>query len=78
MMQLADGRLAVRTRKGINLYNGRRFTFIPLPAAKAEDIMKYKGQTHFYADSQDRLLGKGISEDILYSAFRGQASGTFA
>ena len=58
MMQLADGRLAVRTRKGINLYNGRRFTFIPLPAAKAEDIMKYKGQTHFYADSQDRLWVK--------------------
>ena len=58
MMQLADGRLAVRTRKGINLYNGRRFTFIPLPAAKAEDIMKYKGQTHFYADSQGRLWVK--------------------
>ena len=58
MMQLADGRLAVRTRKGINLYNGRRFTFIPLPAAKAENIMKYKGQTHLYADSQDRLWVK--------------------
>ena len=55
MLQLADGRLAVRTPKGINLYDGRRFSFIPLPAEKAESITKYKGQTHLYADSQDRL-----------------------
>ena len=55
MMQLADGRMAVRTRKGINLYDGRRFSFISLPAEKAESITKYKGQTHLYADSQDRL-----------------------
>ena len=58
MMQLADGRLAVRTPKGINLYDGRRFTYIPLPAEKAESITKYKGQTHLYADSQDRLWVK--------------------
>jgi len=55
MMQLPDGRLVVRTPKGINLYDGRRFSFIPLPEEKAECIMKYKGQTHLYADSQDRL-----------------------
>ena len=55
MMQLADGRLVVRTPKGINLYDGRRFSFIPIPEEKAECIMKYKGQTHLYADSQDRL-----------------------
>ena len=58
MMQLADGRLAVRTLKGINLYDGRRFIFIPLPDEKAECILKYKGQTHLYADSQDRLWVK--------------------
>ena len=58
MMQLADGRLAVRTPKGINLYDGRRFSLIPLPAEKAESITKYKGQTHLYADSQDRLWVK--------------------
>ena len=58
MMQLADGRLVVRTPKGINLYDGRRFSFIPLPEEKAECIMKYKGQTHLYADSQDRLWVK--------------------
>ena len=58
MMQLADGRLAVRTPKGINLYDGRRFSLIPLPAEKTESITKYKGQTHLYADSQDRLWVK--------------------
>lgn len=58
MMQLADGRLVVRTPKGINLYDGRRFSFIPLPEEKAENIMKYKGHTHLYADSQDRLWVK--------------------
>ena len=58
MMQLADGRLVVRTPKGINLYDGRRFSFIPLPEEKAECIMKYKGHTHLYADSQDRLWVK--------------------
>ena len=58
MMQLADGRLAVRTPKDINLYDGRRFLLIPLPAEKAESITKYKGQTHLYADSQDRLWVK--------------------
>ena len=58
MMQLADGRLAVRTPKGINLYDGRRFSLIPLPTEKAESITKYKGQTHLYADSQDRLWVK--------------------
>ena len=58
MMQLADGRLAVRTPKDINLYDGRRFSLIPLPAEKAENITKYKGQTHLYADSQDRLWVK--------------------
>ena len=55
MMQLADGRLVVRTPKGINLYDGRRSSFIPIPEEKAECIMKYKGQTRLYADSQDRL-----------------------
>ena len=58
MMQLADGRLAVRTPKGINLYDGRHFSLIPLSAEKAESITKYKGQTHLYADSQDRLWVK--------------------
>lgn len=58
MMQLTDGRLAVRTPKGINLYDGRRFSLISLPAEKAENITKYKGQTHLYADSQDRLWVK--------------------
>lgn len=55
MMQLADGRLAVRTPKDINLYDGRRFSLISLPAEKAECITKYKGQT---LDAGKRLLKK--------------------
>ena len=39
MMQLADGQLAVRTRKGINLYDGRRFVLIPLPSEKEESMV---------------------------------------
>ena len=69
MMQLADGRLAVRTPKGINLYDGRHFTLIPLSAEKAESITKYKGQTHLYADSQDRLWVKEYQKIICFIPF---------
>ena len=69
MMQLTDGRLAVRTPKGINLYDGRRFSLIPLPAEKAENITKYKGQTHLYADSQDRLWVKEYQKIICFIPF---------
>ena len=69
MMQLADGRLAVRTPKDINLYDGRRFSWIPLPAEKAESITKYKGQTHLYADIQDRLWVKEYQKIICFTPF---------
>ena len=72
MMQLADGRLAVRTRKGINLYDGRRFSFISLPEEKAENIIKYKGLTHLYADSQDRLWIKEYQKIFCIQLTEGQ------
>ena len=72
MMQLADGRLVVRTPKGINLYDGRRFSFIPIPEEKAEYIMKYKGQTHLYADSQDRLWIKEYQKIFCIQLTEGQ------
>lgn len=55
MLQLQDGRLAVRTQRGINIYDGRRFRFIPLPKDKAQRLAGYDGQTHLYTDAQDRL-----------------------
>ena len=58
MMQLADGRFAVRTPKGINLYDGRRFFFIPLFSEKMESITTYKGQTHLYVDNHNCLWVK--------------------
>lgn len=58
MMQLPDNRLAVRTRKGIDVYDGKRFRFIPLSSAQAQRIGKYEGQTHLYADNHHRLWVK--------------------
>ena len=58
MMQLPDGKMAVRTLKGIDIYDGKRFRFIPLPKGKALRIDKYNGQTHLYADNQNRLWVK--------------------
>ncbi len=58
MMQLPDNRLVVRTQKGINVYDGRRFHFIPLDEAKAQRLTEYDGQTHLYADSNGRLWVK--------------------
>ena len=72
IMQLADGRLVVRTPKGINLYDGRRFSYIPLPEEKAENIIKYKGQTHLYADSQNRLWIKEYQKIFCIQLTEGQ------
>ncbi len=58
MTQLPDGRMAVRTQRGINIYDGRRFRFIPLDEAKAQRLANYDGQTHLYADANDRLWVK--------------------
>ena len=62
MMQLADNRLAVRTRKGVNLYDGKHFLFVPLPSEKAQKLARYSGQTHLYADAQNRLWVKDYRE----------------
>lgn len=58
MMQLSNGNMAVETSKGINIYDGKRFHFIPLPPQEAETIAKYKGHTHLYADGQNHLWSK--------------------
>ena len=58
MTQLPDGRLAVRSQKGINIYDGKHFRFVPLPREKAQPIFGYTGQTHLYVDGQDRLWVK--------------------
>lgn len=65
MMQLADGRFAVRTPKGINLYDGRRFFFIPLFSEKMESITTYKGQTHLYVDNHNCLWVKDYQKTLV-------------
>ncbi len=62
MMQLPDNRLAVRTQRGINLYDGKRFQFVPLPSGKAQPLAKYGGQTHLYADNRNRLWVKDVRQ----------------
>lgn len=47
MMQLTDGRLAVRTPKGINLYDGRRFSLISLPAERQKISRNTRGRRIF-------------------------------
>lgn len=55
MIQLPDGRMAIETIKGINIYNGKQFSFVPLTESDAQTITKYKGHFHLYADKQNRL-----------------------
>lgn len=62
MMQLPDGRFAIRTQKGVDIYDGRGFSFVALPADKASKLRGYNGQTHLYADSQDRLWVKDYQQ----------------
>lgn len=57
MLQLPDGRLAVRTGGGVNIYDGKRFKCIPLDSGK-DTLMAYRGQTHLYVDKHGRLLIK--------------------
>ena len=58
MVQLPDQRLAVRTGKGINLYDSKHFLFISLTDEKAQSLSMYKGQTHLYADNHKKLWVK--------------------
>lgn len=62
MMQLPSGKLAVRTQRGINLYDGRHFQFVALPREKAQPLARYDGQTHLYADNKERLWVKDFRQ----------------
>lgn len=58
LLQLSDGRLVIRTERGVNIYDGQSFHFLPLPMQDTQDIPQYGGQTHLYVDSSDRLWVK--------------------
>lgn len=72
MLQLLDNRLAVRTRKGINLYDGKHFGFVPLPDEKAQVLAGYKGQTHLYADKHERLWIKDYQKLFCIDLLKGK------
>ena len=72
MMQLPDNRLAVRTRLDVNLYDGKHFVFVALPDDKAQALMGYKGQTHLYADNQERLWVKDYQKLFCIDLVKGK------
>ncbi len=62
MIQLSDGRMAIETNKGINIYDGKKFQFIPLTSAEAHPLSSYKGHIHLYADNKNRLWIKNTQQ----------------
>lgn len=55
MIQLRDGRLAIYTERGVNVYDGQRFDFVPLTIAQRSVLPLYNGETHLYLDRDERL-----------------------
>lgn len=62
MLQLADGKMAVETFKGVNIYDGQKFHFIPLTFSDAQTISLYEGHIHLYADKHNRLWVKNTHQ----------------
>ena len=58
MLRLPDGRIVVETRRGIDVYDGQRFRFLPLADGDAQPLPLYEGHSHLYVDSRDRLWVK--------------------
>lgn len=58
MIQLRDGRLAIYTEKGINVYSGQHFDFVPLHDSQRALLPLYNGETHLYLDREERLWVK--------------------
>lgn len=58
LLQLDDGRMVIRTEKGVNVYNGQSFHFLPLVPKEAQNITLYGGETHVYVDYKNRLWVK--------------------
>ncbi len=58
MLQLPDGRMAIRTGRGVDVYDGRRCRFVALDKEDAEPLAAYNGHVHMYADGDKRLWVK--------------------
>lgn len=58
MMQLPDGKMVIKTQRGINLYDDSHFRFLPLNINEAQELSGYRGQTHLYVDGKNRLWVK--------------------
>ena len=58
LMQLTDGKMVIKTQRGINIYTDSHFRFIPLLTNSSQTIKAYKGQSHLYTDDHHRLWVK--------------------
>ena len=58
LMQLRDGRMAIVTRSGVDLYDGQQIRGIRIDEEMWMPIPAYGGATHLFADSDDRLWMK--------------------
>lgn len=72
MLQLSDGKMAVETFKGINIYDGKKFHFIPLSPKDAQTISLYDGHIHLYADKHNRLWVKNTQQVFCIDLTRNQ------
>lgn len=72
MLQLSDGKMAVETFKGINIYDGKKFHFIPLSPKDAQTIPLYEGHIHLYADKHNRLWVKNTRQVFCIDLTRNQ------
>ena len=62
MLQLPNGKMVVKTQRGINIYDDSHFCFLPLLPSKAQAIEAYHGQSHIYVDNKNRLWVKDFQK----------------
>ncbi|MBR1521202.1 MAG: helix-turn-helix transcriptional regulator [Bacteroidaceae bacterium] len=68
MTQLQDGRMAVVTAVGIDVWDGKTFRHVKLGEKDATPIGGYRGAIHLYADGEGRLWVKNYGRVWCYNA----------
>ncbi|MBR6867549.1 MAG: helix-turn-helix domain-containing protein [Prevotella sp.] len=58
LLQLTDGRLVAVTRQAVDVYDGQRFSSVPIDTTQWAYLPAYNGATHLFADGGDRLWMK--------------------
>lgn len=58
MLQLSDRRMVVMTDVAVDVYDGVRFSSIPVDASAWASLSNYRGELHLFADSHDKIWAK--------------------